>query len=119
DAPLPAGQCARAGADLRPRGWLEARGGYGASASGLGPAPPPLDRAGGAVINRICRAVLALFLRRISLGSLIVLEAGQRRVYGSGAPVAAIRVHSPRMWRMALRGSRGLADAYAAGLWDS
>src|SRR5581483_8386696 len=52
-------------------------------------------------------------------GSLVVLEAGSRRVYGSGPPAATITVYSPRMWRAGLTGSRGLADAYAAGLWDS
>src|SRR6185312_9399237 len=38
---------------------------------------------------------------------------------GSGPPAATITVHSPRMWRAGLTGSRGLADAYADGLWDS
>ncbi len=71
------------------------------------------------MIDRVCRALLALFLRRITAGSLIVLEAGQRRVYGSGAPIATIRIHSAATWRMAIRGSLGLGDAYAAGLWDS
>ena len=71
------------------------------------------------MIDRACRALLELFLRRITTGSLIVLEAGRRRVYGSEAPFATIRVHSAATWRMALRGSLGLADAYAAGLWDS
>jgi cyclopropane-fatty-acyl-phospholipid synthase len=71
------------------------------------------------VIDRICRWLLSLFLRRIATGSLIVLEDGSRRVYGSGPPAATITVHSPRMWRSGLTGSRGLADAYAAGLWDS
>jgi cyclopropane-fatty-acyl-phospholipid synthase len=71
------------------------------------------------VIDRICRALLSLFLRRMSAGTLIVLEGRERRVYGSGPPAATIRVHSPRTWRMGLAGSRGLADAYAEGRWDS
>ena len=33
--------------------------------------------------------------------------------------MATVAVHDPRVWRMALRGSLGLADAYAEGLWDS
>ena len=28
-------------------------------------------------------------------------------------------VHSPEFWRMLMRGSRGLAESYAHGLWDS
>ena len=71
------------------------------------------------MIDRVSRWLLSLFLGRIRTGSLIVLEDGSRRVYGSGPPAATIRVHSARMWRMGLSGSRGLADAYAAGLWDS
>ncbi|MBV9606893.1 MAG: class I SAM-dependent methyltransferase [Solirubrobacterales bacterium] len=71
------------------------------------------------MIDRIARWLLSRFLRRIATGSLIVLEDGSRRVYGSGPPAATIRVHSARMWRMGLTGSRGLADAYADGLWDS
>ncbi|HET6871202.1 MAG TPA: cyclopropane-fatty-acyl-phospholipid synthase family protein [Solirubrobacteraceae bacterium] len=71
------------------------------------------------MIDRICRWLLALFLRRIAEGSLTVLEDGSRRVYGAGPPTATIYVRSARIWRMALAGSRGLADAYADGLWDS
>ncbi len=71
------------------------------------------------MIDRICRRVLSRLLRRIGTGSLTVLEDGERRVYGSGPPAASIRVHSGRMWRLGMTGSRGLADAYADGLWDS
>jgi cyclopropane-fatty-acyl-phospholipid synthase len=71
------------------------------------------------MIDRISRWLLSRFLRRIGTGSLIVLEDGARRVYGSGPPAATIRVHAGRMWRKGLAGSRGLADAYAEGLWDS
>ena len=71
------------------------------------------------MIDRMCRWLLSLFLRRIGTGSLIVVESGSRRVYGSGPPAATITVHSPRMWRAGLAGSRGLAEAYADGLWDS
>ena len=71
------------------------------------------------MIDRLARWLLSLFLRRIGTGSLIVVEGAQRRVYGSGPPAATIIVRSARMWRLGLRGSRGLADAYAAGLWDS
>ncbi len=71
------------------------------------------------MIDRIARWLLSLFLRRIRTGTLTVIEAGERRVYGSGPPAATIHVRSPRMWRMGLTGSRGLAEAYAQGLWDS
>jgi cyclopropane-fatty-acyl-phospholipid synthase len=66
------------------------------------------------------RAIIDWMLRRISVGTLVIVEDGERREYGgSGAPIATVVVHSPRVWRMLLRGSRGMADAYAAGLWDT
>jgi cyclopropane-fatty-acyl-phospholipid synthase len=71
------------------------------------------------VIDRAARLILWLLLRRIRTGTLTVVEDGRRRVFGSGPPAATIVVRSAKMWRMALRGSRGLADAYADGLWES
>ena len=66
------------------------------------------------------RAIADWVLRRIRLGTLVVVEDGERREYGpSGPPIATVVVHSPRVWRMLLRGSRGMADAYAAGYWDT
>src|ERR1700722_8093387 len=66
------------------------------------------------------RAIADWVLRRIRVGTLVVVEDGERREYGpSGPPIATVVVHSPRVWRMLLlRGSRGMADAYAAGDWD-
>jgi cyclopropane-fatty-acyl-phospholipid synthase len=71
------------------------------------------------MIDAVAKWVVSLLLRRIRTGTLTVVESGERRVYGSGPPAATIHVRSTAMWRMALRGSRGLADAYADGLWDS
>jgi cyclopropane-fatty-acyl-phospholipid synthase len=65
------------------------------------------------------RRVLLELLGRIRVGSLTVVECGQRYVFGSGAPTATVVVHSPRVWPMLMRGSRGLAESYAQGLWDS
>jgi len=67
----------------------------------------------------LSRWMVLLLLRRITTGSLVIVEGGERHVYGSGAPVATVRVHSSRVWPMLLRGSRGLAEAFAQGLWDS
>ena len=36
-----------------------------------------------------------------------------------GPPLATVHVRSPRVWRKLLRGSRGLAESYFDGLWDS
>ncbi len=67
----------------------------------------------------LARAIVRTLLGRIQVGTLVVVEGGRRRVYGSGAPAASVFVRSPAAWPMLLRGSRGLAEAYAQGLWDS
>ena len=67
----------------------------------------------------VSRWLGSLLLRRIGVGSLVVVEGERRRSYGSGAPSATFHIRSPQTWQMALRGSRGLAEAYAQGLWDS
>jgi cyclopropane-fatty-acyl-phospholipid synthase len=68
---------------------------------------------------RLARALAAALLCRIQVGRLVVAEGGKRRAFGAGTPAAAIHVGSPRTWTMLLRGSRGLAESYAQGLWDS
>jgi cyclopropane-fatty-acyl-phospholipid synthase len=65
------------------------------------------------------RAIAERFLRRISTGQLIVHENGTERTYGEGPPVATVYVRSPRVWRKLLRGSRGFAESYFEGMWDS
>jgi cyclopropane-fatty-acyl-phospholipid synthase len=67
----------------------------------------------------IARFIADRFLRRIGTGRLVIVEEGDRRVYGSGSPAATVHVRSPRLWRKLLRGSRGLAESYFEGLWDS
>ena len=69
--------------------------------------------------GRASRWIVSILLRRISVGRLVIVEDGERHAYGSGSPVATVRLHSSRVWLMLLRGSRGLAEAFARGLWDS
>ena len=57
----------------------------------------------------IARFIAERFLRRLGTGRLVIVEDGDRRVYGSGPPAATVHVRSPRVWRKLLRGSRGLA----------
>jgi cyclopropane-fatty-acyl-phospholipid synthase len=71
------------------------------------------------MIVEISRMLAYLLLRRIAIGSLVVVEAGRRRRFGTGAPTATVEIRSDRVWRMLLRGSRGLADAYEHGLFES
>jgi cyclopropane-fatty-acyl-phospholipid synthase len=71
------------------------------------------------MIDRVSRLLVSILLRRIKVGSLLIVEGGQPRLYGSGPPTATVHVRSPRTWRMLLSGSRGMAEAYANGWWES
>jgi cyclopropane-fatty-acyl-phospholipid synthase len=68
---------------------------------------------------RLSRAIALACLRRIRSGSLTVIEGERRMTFGAGAPAATAEVRSPRAWPKLLRGSNGLAEAYAQQLWDS
>jgi cyclopropane-fatty-acyl-phospholipid synthase len=65
------------------------------------------------------RLVASVLLRQIRVGSLTIVEGDVRRTFGSGAPTATIHADDPRFWRTLMRGSRGLAESYAQGLWHS
>jgi cyclopropane-fatty-acyl-phospholipid synthase len=67
----------------------------------------------------LSRRLVSLLLRRIEVGSVTVVDGDERLVFGSGSPTATVQIASPRTWRMLLRGSRGMAEAFARGLWDS
>ncbi len=69
--------------------------------------------------ERTARAIGLGLLARMSTGQLTVVEGGRRLVFGSGCPQATVCIRSPRAWPVLLRGSRGLAESYMAGLWDS
>jgi len=70
--------------------------------------------------TRVARAIAHTLLRRIHSGSLTVLEPGRPVVrFGEGFPHATVNVRSSQAWWRLLRGSNGLAEAYARGLWDS
>src|SRR5271168_3272537 len=48
------------------------------------------------------------------------MPGGRPRVSGSGDPDASIVVHDTRTWPAVLRrGSRGMAESYIAGWWDT
>ena len=65
------------------------------------------------------RALVLRVLARMRHGSLTIVEGAHRHELGSGPPHAMVHVASPRAWRALLRGSRGLAESYVDGLWDS
>ena len=68
---------------------------------------------------RLWRSVARGLLGQIRVGSLTIVESGDRHTFGSGAPAATIEVHDSGFWRMLMRGSRGLAESYIEGAWDS
>ena len=45
---------------------------------------------------RLSRRLVSILLARIEVGCLVVVEGGERRVYGSGAPSAIVRIDSPQ-----------------------
>jgi cyclopropane-fatty-acyl-phospholipid synthase len=65
------------------------------------------------------RSLACRLLARIRVGSLTVVESGHRHTFGAGAPAATIELRDPGFWRMLMRGSRGLAESYIEGGWDS
>jgi len=69
--------------------------------------------------EKLSKLIVLVFFRRISTGQLTVVEGSKRRVYGAGAPAATVQVRSSGAWRALLRGSRGLAESYRDGLWES
>ena len=68
---------------------------------------------------RLWRLAAFALLHQIRVGSLLVVEGERRWVFGSGPPAATLNLRAPQFWRMLMRGSRGLAESYAQGLWDS
>jgi cyclopropane-fatty-acyl-phospholipid synthase len=67
----------------------------------------------------IARTIVLAALRRMEHGRLTIVERGGRLELGRGEPHAVVHVSSPETWSALLRGSRGLAESYAAGHWDS
>jgi len=68
----------------------------------------------------MARAIALGVLRsQMRAGQLTIVEGATPLVLGDGSPQATIQVRSPGFWPMLLRGSRGMAEAYMDGLWDS
>ncbi len=71
------------------------------------------------VRQRIARRVALGLLARVHRGRLTVIDGPDRRVIGRGDQHAVVQVRSRRLWPLLLHGSRGLAEAYRDGLWES
>ena len=65
------------------------------------------------------RAFALTVLARMPSGRLTIVEGAARHELGAGTPHATVIVRSQRAWRALLRGSRGLAESYADGHWES
>jgi cyclopropane-fatty-acyl-phospholipid synthase len=68
----------------------------------------------------IARRLLTALLGLLREGRVEIVEARRSRHFGPpGAPLSAtVTLHDPSFWAALPRGSRALADAYAAGSWD-
>jgi cyclopropane-fatty-acyl-phospholipid synthase len=71
--------------------------------------------------DRLARAALRPLLRRgIKEGALLLVNPdGSTERFGAGEPTAIAEVRDPRAWGSLVHASRGLADAYVNGWWDS
>jgi cyclopropane-fatty-acyl-phospholipid synthase len=65
------------------------------------------------------RRIVEGLLARMRAGELTVVERDRHRTWGHGEPSATLEVRSRAFWPAVLRGSRGLAESYVDGLWDS
>jgi cyclopropane-fatty-acyl-phospholipid synthase len=71
------------------------------------------------VAQRVARGIALGVLARLRSGQLTIVEGERRLVLGHGSPQATVHVRSPRLWPRLLHGSRGMAEAYMQGLWES
>lgn len=69
--------------------------------------------------QRVARRIVLCLLRRLRSGQLTVLEGERQWVLGRDSPRATVQINSPQLWPKLLHGSRGLAEAYMHGLWES
>jgi cyclopropane-fatty-acyl-phospholipid synthase len=71
--------------------------------------------------NRLSRILVSLILRRLRAGRVEVVEGGRRRGFGPRDATlrAAVTVRDPAAWGSLLRGSVGLGESYADGLWET
>ena len=69
--------------------------------------------------QRLARRIVLGLLQHLRSGQLTLVEEERRLVLGHGSPQATVQVRSPRVWPRFLHGSRGMAEAYMEGLWES
>lgn len=82
---------------------------------------PAADRPG--LLDRACRRALLAQLRRITAGSITLLDRGERLTLGRATadddPRCTITVHHPRFFRDAVLGGHlAASEGYVHGLWD-
>jgi cyclopropane-fatty-acyl-phospholipid synthase len=71
------------------------------------------------VSQRVARGIALGMLARLRSGQLTIVEGERRLVLGHGSPQATVQIRSPRLWPRLLHGSRGMAETYAQGFWES
>ena len=82
-------------------------------------AMPPIDRPPMTATQRGARLLARALLSLTRSGTITIVDGTSRYRFGAGEPEATLTVCSPRFWGALLRGSVGLADAYAAGWFET
>jgi cyclopropane-fatty-acyl-phospholipid synthase len=85
--------------------------------------PTPISRRLRALRERAARAIVLGLLRRLRGGELLLVEGASKSRFGAPAGArplqTVLRVRSPAFYVQLLRGSVGLGESYARGMWDS
>ncbi len=69
--------------------------------------------------QRSARWLGLTMLKLTRFGTITIIDADAVHRFGSGEPQATLTVRSPQFWPALLHGSVGLADAYAAGWFET
>jgi cyclopropane-fatty-acyl-phospholipid synthase len=71
--------------------------------------------------QRVARRIVTGMFSRITTGRLEIREPGHRPlIFGSGGdPWAVVDIRDSAAWTALLRGSRGMAESYVEGHWDT
>ena len=83
-------------------------------------APSLLPQATESTASRLWLAIAERALAGIRHGMIVIEGPAGSSTYGTGKPVARLRVHDPACFRRMVQGGTvGAGESYMAGLWDS
>ena len=70
------------------------------------------------MVDRFARKIALAVLRRTRHGTIVLVDGDDRLEFGEPGLRATVVVRSPRFYRLALRGSIGLARGYRESAWE-